>query len=112
MTSTTSTKQIQKRIDRSETDNEIDKVVVETLMSSGDGRRWIYVRLFYSGIWLEDGKLDPQHMAWKAGLRNEGLRLQASIMRHCPALFIRMWQENLQQEVDVNRNETEESSDG
>ena len=57
-------------------------------------RRYVYRSLTSAGIWFEDLNLEPQYMAMKAGLRNEGLRLLALIHEHCPENYIRMWQES------------------
>jgi len=118
MTSLTNGKGQRKRKERAERDESIDALVVKTLMQTGDGRRWVYIRLWHSGIWYEDGVLDPERMAWKAGLRNEGLRLQASILKVAPELYVRMWQENNKSENEIqladeaDASETEEVNNG
>ena len=94
MTSLTSPKAKLRRSKQAKADFEIDKTIICALMRTGDGRRHVYRRLFFSGIWHEDGNLDPQKMAWKAGLRNEGLRLLALIHEHCPDQYASMWQES------------------
>jgi hypothetical protein len=115
MTNLTSKRDEAKLRKQAARDDETDATIIKVLMQSGNGRRWVYLRLFHSGIWHEDGVLDPQRMAWKAGLRNEGLRLQASIMQHCPDLYTRMWQENNKLVAEMNEapaNDEEEPIDG
>jgi hypothetical protein len=114
MTSLTSPKAKLRRDKLSKADFEIDKTIICTLMRTGDGRRHIYRRLFFSGIWHEDGNLDPQRMAWKAGLRNEGLRLLALIHEHCPEEYAKMWHESNRLKADeaaADKAEQEETAE-
>jgi hypothetical protein len=80
-------------------------------MQSGDGRRWMFLHLWHSGIWHEDLIVDPQELAKKAGLRNEGLRMQTSILNYAPELYVRMWQENMKGEQEIKQADEEDAAE-
>ena len=82
-------------------DRETDKTVVRALMSSVDGRRWVWLRLSEAMIFVADVELEHAIMAWKAGMRNSGLRLLTSVMAAAPDMYVRMTAEN------TNRREEE-----
>ena len=63
-------------------------------MSSTPGRRWLWLILERAGIFHNTENLDHAYMAWEKGVRNEALRILASIMKHTPDLYVRLTNEN------------------
>lgn len=111
MTSLTNPSGVKRRVKQAKEDAEIAREIVTALMRTGRGRRYIFLQLYHSGIWNEDGVLDLGRMAWKAGLRNEGLRLLAQIHEFCPEHYATMWQENNRAKKAEEAEPTEEETD-
>lgn len=113
MTSLTNPNAQKRRSKQAKEDAEIERDIVTTLMRTGRGRRYVYLRLFHSGIWNEDLSLDSMRLAQKSGLRNEGLRLLSLIHEHCPEHYAAMWLEsNRAKREAAKADETEENDDG
>lgn len=115
MSSLTSPAAKKRRLKAAENDARIEREIITALMRTGDGRRWVYRQLSASGIWSEDGSLDPQKMAWKAGLRNEGLRLLGQIHEYVPETYVLMWRENnarMKEEAAAVAADPQENEDG
>lgn len=81
-------------------DQETDKTVVVALMSTPDGRRWVWNKLAEAQIFVEGENLDLGVMAYEKGKRNVGLRLLKSVTTHAPDMYVRMTRENTL--VDLN----------
>lgn len=75
-------------------DQETAKAVTVALMSRVDGRRWVWLRLADAMIFQADSSLDPGQLAWRAGMRNAGLKLLAEVMEYSGTEFVVMFQEN------------------
>lgn len=106
MTSATNERAIRARDDRLKKDRAVNKTVIGALMSTIDGRRWIWLRLEEARIFVADEDLDPARMAFGKGTRNAGLRLLADVTTFCPREYVRMTEEN------TGVNLTEETTDG
>jgi hypothetical protein len=66
---------------------------VKWLMSSKRGRRILWRQLERAGVFKLSFNTNSMTMAFAEGARNEGLRLLASIHRHCPDLYPTMLKE-------------------
>jgi hypothetical protein len=89
---------------QAEKDLETNKTVIVALMSTLDGRRWMWLRLSESMLFQADTQLELGVMAWRAGMRNAGLRLLQDVTSFTPDMYVRMTKENtsvaLQEEED------------
>jgi hypothetical protein len=94
MTSATNERQIQRAKDQQAKDRRGEVTVIQALMSTVDGRRWVWLQLEFARCFVEDSGLDPFQMAYDKGRRNTGLKLLASVTQHTPQMYIRMTQEN------------------
>lgn len=112
MTNAASVKGNAKRNKQAEADRQTDKTVITTLMSTVAGRRWIWLRLSEAQVFTEDGSLDPYWMAYTKGIRNSGLRLLASVTRNCPAMYVRMTEENTGVDLTTPETSTDEEENG
>lgn len=104
MTSSTSEKAIRLRNKQISKDRETDKTVIQALMKTVDGRRWVWLRLSNGRMFVEDEGLDPYRMAYDKGLRNEALRLLKSVTSFTPDLYITMTRENTGVEIKDHSN--------
>lgn len=85
---------IAKRRARQAADSVTDKVVITTLMSTVEGRRWIWLQLEFYRVFAATENLDSLALAFEAGRRNCGLRLLKSTQGHAPQMYVRMLEEN------------------
>lgn len=111
MTNAASENSIRAREKQRKKDEETNATVISTLMRTVDGRRWIWLQLERMAVFRADEGLDPLRMAFDKGIRNEGLRLLASVTRHCPDEYIRMTQENTSVQLNANKFSDEEPDD-
>lgn len=105
MTSATSEKAIRNARQQAKRDTETNKTIISTLMSTVQGRRWIWLELSFAQVFTASETLDPARLAYNEGRRNTGLRLLASVTQHAPAMYVRMTEEN----TKVNLTEDEET---
>lgn len=75
-------------------DVETAKSVTSALMSRIDGRRYVWLKLADAMIFQADVSLDPGQLAWRAGMRNAGLKLLSEVMAYAPNNFVDMMKEN------------------
>ncbi len=75
-------------------DRRIEKLVIESIMSHPDGRRWIWNTLGICQLHTAVGAASAELHNWSEGHRNIGLQLEAQIMRHAPKMLAQMMQEN------------------
>jgi hypothetical protein len=66
---------------------------VQALLSSREGRDWMYALLEQCHTFTSSFSSDPLQMAFSEGERNVGLQLMAVIMRACPHRYNEMMQE-------------------
>lgn len=93
MTSATNERQIDRRNKQQKRDRLTDQIITVQLMSTVDGRRWVWNRLAEAAIFSGDENLDPYYMAFQKGARNAGLRLLNDVSRFTPNEYITMTQE-------------------
>lgn len=68
--------------------------VVVSLMSTPDGRRYIWDKLELAHIFSTTFSTDALQMAFNEGQRNQGLQLLADIIRWCPDQYIQAMRES------------------
>jgi len=105
MTSATNERAIRNARQQAKRDQETNKTIISTLMSTVQGRRWIWLELSFAQVFTASETLDPARLAYNEGRRNTGLRLLASVTQHAPAMYVRMTEEN----TKVNLTEDEEN---
>lgn len=91
--SATNERAIKARNQQKRRDRITDEIITKQLMSSPDGRRWVWLRLAEAALYLENEDLDPYRMAYAKGTRNAGLRLLNDVSRFTPHEYIVMTQE-------------------
>lgn len=63
------------------------------IMSHRIGRRFVAGVIERAGVWRLSFNTNARVMAFNEGMRNEGLRLVAQIMAHCPERYAEMIKE-------------------
>lgn len=111
MTNAASTRGLARQRERQRADLRDEALVVQNLMRTDIGRRWMWLRLSECGVFQATTNLDPQTMAYTAGTRNVGLALLSSVMRHVPDLYIRMTNENSSAQLQENPDGGTDASD-
>lgn len=109
MPSATNERQIKARDQQHRRDRITDELITKQLMSTPDGRRWVWRRLGEAALFIENEDLDPYHMAYAKGTRNAGLRLLNDVSRFSPQEYIIMTQEATS--VKLLEEPAEESED-
>lgn len=109
-TSASNERQIREANERQRRDRITDRVITEALMSSVDGRRWVWLRLADAQLFVEDADLDPYRMAYTKGTKQFALRLLRDVNRFAPEAYITMTRENTAVALELNPP-TEEPSD-
>lgn len=102
-------RQIKRAQKQAKLDAQTDRVILQTLMQRPDGRRWVWLQLEFAQVFVGNGNLDPQVMAFEKGQRNSGLKLFQDVMAHCPNEFVKMMQEN--SAARLSSQEEEETDD-
>lgn len=92
--SATNEKSIREAKARAKADADINRRVIQSLMTHAEGRRWIWIELAKAQIFVEEEDLDHPRMCFAKGIRTAGLRLLHSITTHCPDNYITMTREN------------------
>lgn len=94
MTSATNERAIRARNAAIKRDRALDELVIRSLMSAPNGRRWVWNRLAEAQIFNESSSLDAAVLAYEKGRRNPGLRLLNDVTKFTPQDYIRMTEEN------------------
>jgi len=63
------------------------------VMSSAEGRRFIWLQLSRAGVFASSFTGDNNATNFNEGRRSEGLRLFNDVMLHCPDLYLTMAKE-------------------
>ncbi len=71
-----------------------DGEVIQNLMSTVVGRKWMWEVLERCHIFAASFTSDPLFTAYAEGERNQGLQFLNSIMIHCPDLYIQAARES------------------
>lgn len=111
MASATSEKGQRKQLARQAADKKSAIATVTLIMSTIDGRRWMYNELSAANMWNVDTGLDPYQMAYDKGLRNVGLRWLAAINTICPSMYVRMMEEATNIKLDIEDSEDDRADD-
>lgn len=91
--SATNERGIKRRAQQQRRDRLTDEIITKQLMSTPEGRRWVWLRLSEGQIFVGNENLDPQYMAWEKGNRNSALRLLADVTTFTPHDYIVMTEE-------------------
>jgi hypothetical protein len=105
VTSTTNERQIASRAAQSKRDRVTDKIVITSLMSQPDGRRWVWLRLTEAQIFQQSEDLDHAQLCMKVGLRNAGLRLLRDVTSFTPNEYILMTNEAMAVEATLTKKD-------
>jgi hypothetical protein len=102
MTSLTNERQLAKAQERAKQDKITEELVIKTLMSQPNGRRWLWLLVSKCGVFRSS--FDPSagghsRMCFTEGQRTLGLELFGLITALCPADYIRMTNENSPQKI-------------
>lgn len=110
--SATNERQIKKRQAQQRRDRITDELVTKQLMSTIDGRRWVWLRLSAANMFAGNENLDPYYMAFEKGIKNEGYRLLRDVTSFTPQEYITMTEEarsiKLHEEPQPEEEETDE----
>lgn len=93
MTSTTNENQLKARKQQAARDRLTDEIITKMLMSTQDGRRWVWLRLSEASVFTEDTEFDVGWMAFRKGVRMAALRLLSDVSTFTPTEYILMTQE-------------------
>jgi hypothetical protein len=114
--SATNERGIRKRREQQKRDRITDELVTKQLMSTADGRRWVWLRLSEAQMFSGNENLDPQYMAWEKGIRNTGLRLLNDVTTFTPQQYIMMTEEarsiKLLEQNDEREPDTDPDAEG
>lgn len=101
MTGTTSERGLAKALARQTKDRLAAQRTITLVMSTIDGRRWMYNELADAHMWDVNTGIDPYQIVYDKAQRNVGLRWLEAINRHCPAMYIRMMEEATNIKLDL-----------
>lgn len=80
--------------DQSQADRLADADDLKWVMSNKRGRRFVARLLDRAGVWRSSFSTNALSMAFNEGQRNEGLRLIAALLAHCPDRYNEMLTES------------------
>lgn len=75
------------------------------VMSSAEGRRFIWLLLSNAGVFASSFTGDNNATNFNEGRRSEGLRLFNDVMKHCPDLYLTMAKEAKDDDQPTNIEE-------
>lgn len=107
--SSTNERGLKKKREQQRRDRITDEIITKTLMSTPDGRRWVWLRLEEGQIFAGNENLDPQYMAWEKGNRNPALRLLRDVTTFTPQQYITMTEEA--RSIKLQETQDERSSE-
>lgn len=102
MTSSTNEGLIRRKKNQQSRDRITDELVTRSLMTTVEGRRWVWLRLSEAHMFAEEGGLDPYWMAYEKGQRRAGLRLLKDVQMWAPSEYILMSNEAQTIEASIN----------
>lgn len=97
-------KQVSRKQNRAKADEAIAGIVVRALMSTVDGRRYIWLRLSSMHIFSSTFTTNALTSAFQEGERNVGLQLYAEVTRFAPQAVFQMMVENSAVELKEQGN--------
>lgn len=95
-------------------DQETEREIIQALMRTVSGRRWVWLRLEEAQVFAIGESLDHAVMAFEKGRRSLGNRLLESVTRYAGDQYFRMTQENsksaqaLEEDDDGTSNGTDD----
>lgn len=72
-----------------------DELVIETIMRTEHGRKWMWQQLQSRGVFETIFDRDPIKMAYSAGRRDSGVELDRSVKEASPGYYVKMIEENI-----------------
>lgn len=72
-----------------------EELAVEGLMSTENGREFIWNQLQSCAVFDSTFDSDPIASAYNSGMRDAGLRLDRLVRETCPELYLKMKKENM-----------------
>lgn len=105
MTSSTNERQIARRTEQERRDRITDRLITQQLMSTVDGRRWLWLRLSEGHLFAEDENFDPGRMAFMKGRRQAALRILKDIQAFAPSEYVVMANEAQDVESYITKKE-------
>ncbi len=112
MTNAASEKSIREAKKAQKRDQDNEAIVIRQLMSTPQGRRWVWLFLEDTRMFHEAGSLEGNVLAYREGQRNIGLKFFAKVTSHAPAQYLQMTSENsgvkLEQESDSDEPSTDD----
>jgi hypothetical protein len=82
------------RADATRLQTQIEVDDLKFVMGHKQGRRYVWRQLEKHGVFRSSFSSDPLLMAFKEGARNDGLKLMAEILEHCPKQYAEMLKEH------------------
>jgi len=73
----------------------VDELVVQQLMSTTDGREYMWNKLQECDVFENIFENDPIMSAYRSGKRAAGLLLEQDLKAYAPGSYIKMLQENM-----------------
>lgn len=107
MSSSTNERSIRNAKDNAKRIVTSNRGVLLNLMSSPQGRTWMWTYLGQTGMYRADESNDHMVLARNAGARNIGLRMTDELVAICPQFYIQMLVEN----SSANFSQDNENSD-
>ncbi len=92
-------------------DQETEREIIQALMRTVNGRRWVWLRLEEAQVFAIGESLDHAVMAFEKGRRSLGTRLLESVTRFAGDQYFRMTQENSRSAQALEEVEDDGSSD-
>jgi len=86
-------KQVRDRIKQLKVEESLKLALIQQIMSTREGRAWIYSILEVTHIWLSSFSSDALIMAFNEGERFIGLMLLADVTTAAPERYLEMLQE-------------------
>ena len=109
---TGSPKAVKKKIQKERLADKDRAAVVQALMGTRIGRRWIWELLESAHIFASSFRGDDARTNFAEGERNHGLQLLAQIMRHSPEGFIMAMKEDKEDDDRSNNDSTSDDGSG
>lgn len=94
MTIISSPKSAKRAEERAKLDRLGEELTIRAIMSTPEGRRWMWLRLAEGQLFVPNPTLDPYEMAFEKGRRLSALGLLTPVQSITPEMYLRMTTEN------------------
>jgi hypothetical protein len=81
--------------EKPEKNTDSESLVVYGLMSTENGREWVYKHLQDCGVFENIYDADTHKHAYSAGKRQAGLHIESDLKSHAPAYYLKMIEEQI-----------------